>query len=533
MTGDRRPESVRPPPRFPVDIDALPVATMASHDGVFVAVNRAFEQLTGWKAADVVGRSMPELLTQLVAPRDRAVLARLSKNRQASQPQMQGWLWCRVLAASGEERPVRVEWRLDDNARDTLVFLLDAQPEAFGQEVTETLARVAGALSRCATEAEVLEQATDALCERGFIATVLLWDDDDPLLRYGPSKSPGRLATEHLDLPRPPKEILSRLNPAFMDRRAAFFQDGMRLVRAAFSEPVADRLLALLPAQRMVQAPLFVGDAPFGALVVTGDALSPLVATALDLFAELVGKALETVRLRRERVERERLAALGEAAGVMAHEVRNPVGAIMNAVTLLRREEHGSPRGEALLTIISEETARLEHLVTQLLDFGRPLTPRPCAFPMEELARRAARLLSTRGELPDRPLDMPPTEGTLAWMDPDLAELALVNVLRNAVQSTTPDARVRLWVEADGLSVKCIVEDEGPGIPEEVQSRLGQPFVTTRATGTGMGLAVVRRIMEASGGRVLLGRAAHGGSLVTLEFPRAPTSPRRDFPRPG
>jgi PAS domain S-box-containing protein len=527
MTVERRPggaDRARPVPRFPVDLDELPVATMATRDGVFVAVNRAFERLTGWKAADVVGRSVPELLTRLVALRDRAVLARLSKNREADEPQMQGWLWCRILSSSGEERPVRVEWRLDESGRDSLVFLLDAQPEAFGQEVTEALARVAGTLSRCASEAEVLEQATEALCERGFIATALLWDDDDPLLRYGPSRAPGRPASASvLDLPRPAKSLLLHLNPAFMDRRAAFFQDGMRLVREAYPEPIADQLRAMLPTHRMVQAPLFLGDAPFGALVVTGDGLSPLVATALDLFAELVGKALETVRLRRERVERERLAALGEAAGVMAHEVRNPVGAIMNAVTLLRREQHGSPAGEALLGIISEETARLEHLVTQLLDFGRPLSPRPSAVVMEELTQRAVRLLTTRGELSAQGLEIAPTEGTLAWLDPDLAELALVNVLRNAVQSTTAGAPIRLSVQLMGDYVQWIVEDEGPGIPEVIEKRLGQPFVTTRPTGTGMGLAVVRRIMEASGGRVALARSARGGARVTLEFPRPST----------
>ena len=509
---------------FPVDLHQLPIAAMATRDGVFVALNRVFEELTGWKAADVVGKSLPELLYKLVAPRDRAVLERLSKNREGPDPRTQGQFWCRVMTAGGKEHPMRVEWRLDDNGRDSLVCLVDAQPEAFGQEVTEALARVAGALSRCATELDVLEQAVDALCERGFIATVLLMDEDDPLLRYGPSRNPGRPPGRSLDLPRPPKEILTQLNPAFMERRAAFFMDGMRLIREAYPEPVADRLLAQLPAQRMVQAPLFVGNAPYGALVVTGDALSPLVATALDLFAELVGKALETVRLRRERVERERLAALGEAAGVMAHEVRNPVGSIMNALALLKRQGHASPSDEALLSIISEETARLEHLVTQLLDLGRPLLPRPCAYVMEELTRRAVRVLTTRGELSNRALSMPSTEGTLVWMDPELVELALVNVLRNALQSTKPDARIRLRIEATEVSVKWIVEDEGQGIPEEVRKRLGQPFVTTRATGTGMGLAVVRRIMEASGGRLSVESAALGGAQVILELPRPPPS---------
>jgi signal transduction histidine kinase len=270
----------------------------------------------------------------------------------------------------------------------------------------------------------------------------------------------------------------------------------------------------------MVQAPLYVGSQPFGALVITGDALSPLVATALDLFAELVGKALETIRLRRERVERERLAALGEVAAVMAHEVRNPVGSIMNAVALLKRQRHEAAENETLLSIISEETGRLEQLVTQLLELGRPLLPRPTRYAMEELVRRAVRVLSKRGELSNCVLDTPSTEGSMAWMDPDLVELAVVNVLRNAAQSTEPSARVKLRVEVTDTSILCVVEDGGQGFPDEVKERLGQPFVTTRATGTGMGLAVVRRIMEASGGRFSAGRGALGGAEVILELPR-------------
>jgi len=508
-------------PGFSIDLHELPVATMATRDGVFVAQNALFEELTGWKAADVVGKTVPELLFKLVAPRDRAMLERLSKNRESADPRAQGRLFCRVVTATGEERPMRVEWRLAENGRDSLICLLDAQPEAFGQEVTEALARVAGALSRCATEGEVLEQAVNALGERGFIATVLLIDEEDPLLRYGPTRNPARPDVHQPQLPRPRKEILTQLNPAFMDRRTAFFLDGMRLVREAYAEPIADRILAMVPAERMVQAPLFLGNVPYGALVVTGAALSPLVATAIDLFAELVGKALETVRLRKERVERERLAALGEAAGVMAHEVRNPVGSIMNALALLKRDARDSASDEALLSIIAEEAVRLEHLVAQLLDLGRPLLPRPCAYSMEELARRAVRLLTTRGELGERPLEMPTTEGTIGWMDPDLAELALVNVLRNAVQSTRPDARVRLLVEASDEHVRWVVEDQGPGIPEEIAKRLGQPFVTTRATGTGMGLAVVGRIMKASGGGLSVERSVLGGAQVTLWLPRS------------
>ena len=495
-----------------IDIDRLPVATVVTRGGVLVAANAAHEQLTGRTEAEILGRSVLDVITSFIDPRDRALLERL-----ANVPRAEGSLWCHVLHKDGSTRAVRVEWTQD--GEETYTFLVDARPEAFGQEVTEALARAAGTFSRSASEAEVLERAVDVLIERGFTTTVLLWDEGDPLLRYGPSRTPAREPKRTFERARPKREILVQLNPGFMDRHTAFFQDGVRLVREAYPQPLADDLAAMLPAQRMVQAPLFVADAPYGALVVTSDALTPLVATALELFAELIGKAIENIRLRFERVERERLAALGEAAGVMAHEVRNPVGAIMNALALLDREDRSQAPNRALLAIISEETVRLEQLVTQLLELGRPLLPRPRAYALEELTKNAIRLLSSRSELGDRTIDVPEDRDTVAWLDPVLAELALVNVLRNAVQSTSKGAHLRVGVEKLETCARWSLDDDGPGIPDEVARRLGQPFVTTRATGTGMGLAVVRRIMEASHGRLSVGRSDLGGAKVTLEFP--------------
>ncbi|MEO8796434.1 MAG: ATP-binding protein [Polyangiaceae bacterium] len=522
--GGANDERVRSRERKRVLLDQLPVAAVATLDGVFVAVNPAFIELTGWQEPDLVGQTIGELMEKLVPARDRAVIGKLHGARNDPGRATQGWLWCRTCTKSGGEVPVRVEWRFDPETREALIFLLDARPEMFGQEVSEGLARVAGALSRCSTEQEVLDQAVDALCERGFTATALVIEEGDPLLRYAASRTPGRPGSVRiLTLPRPPRDVLERVNPAYKDRRAAFFQDGMRLVREAYTEPVAAEIIALLPAEKMVQAPLFLAEQPYGALIVTSDALTPIVATAIDLFAELVGKALETVRLRKERVERERLAALGEAAAVMAHEVRNPVGSIMNALTLLERQA-ATPEQRPLLAIISEETQRLEQLVTQLLDFGRPLFPRPRSYPLEELTRRAVRALVGRGELSESTLVLPETVETMGWMDPDLAELALVNVLRNARQSIDANGRVRLTIEDANDVVRWIAEDDGRGIPDEVVRLLGQPFVTTRATGTGMGLAVVQRILEASRGKLAISRAVSGGARIVLEFPKAAPS---------
>lgn len=503
----------------PFALDELPVAALTTSGDTLVGVNAAFEELTGWSAKEVLGKALPEVFLQLVAPRDRAELVHLAQNRAEAEPRRRGMIWCRILSRSGEERPVRVSWTLLANNVDSVVVLVDARPEAFGQEFTETLARVAGSLSRCATEDEVLKRAVDALSERGFTASVLLFDEGEPLLRYGPSSSPGG-GRPPPGMPQLPRDLLARMNPQFHERRAAFFQDRHRIVRETFPPELAERLVTMLSPTRMVQAPLFVGDAPYGALMVVGDQLTPLVATALDLFAELVGQALEAVRLRNERARRERLAALGEAAAVMAHEVRNPVGSIMNAVTLLERVGHPDPTASTLLGILAEEAGRLTQLVGQLLDVGRPIHARPVEATVEDVAKNAVRLLASRGELGGREVVLAKTRGTVAWIDPTLAELAIMNVVRNALQSSAEQGVVHVSVVATDDRVACVVEDDGPGIPREILGRIGQPFVTTRATGTGVGLAVVRRVLEASGGELSISDRDPQGARVELRFPR-------------
>jgi len=515
-----------------VPFDSLPTAALLLRDGRVIAVNPAYERFMGYPASAVVGRTVEDLIGQFI--RDgNAPLAGAVAEAQQSGRSREGELWMRVTDASGFARPIRVDWRPAVDAEESVVYLIDAAGEAAARAAAEGLTRAAGQLGRCQNEQEVLERAADVLNGRGLIVTTLLLREGDPLLVYGPMRTtstawPGGVsdASRAIRANRPRREVLWELNPDFHRRRAAFFQDVGPLVTTAYPGEVGSHVKEHVVPRRTVQAPLFVNDAPYGALVLTGDELNPALTASIEMFAELVARAIENVQLRTELVHRERLAALGEAAAVMAHEVRNPIAAILNAGTLLQKETVDPSSHAALLRVIGEEAERLERLVSDLLDLGRPLTPRLKRVDLHDLVERSLEVLAARGETVGIKLVVVrPDARVLADIDPELTQLALWNVVRNAAQASPAGARVRVAAEARGAGAAFVVDDDGPGFPADQVERILEPFHTTRATGTGIGLAVVRRVVEACGGAIEIGASPTGGGRFVMVFPGSDLGP--------
>jgi two-component system sensor histidine kinase HydH len=513
-----------------VPFDSLPTAALLIRDGQVVAVNKAYERFMGVPAHRIVGRAVLDLVAEFVRDPD-VPLAGAAAQALRTREGEAGQLWMHVTDATGRPKSVRVDWapahstgETPDDGGESVVYLVDAEAEAYARATAVGLARAAGELGRCRDEREILERAADVLHARGMRVTTLLLREGDSLLEYGPTRS--LLGHEEANVPprcvRLRRELLWELNADFHQRRAAFFQDFGPLIEAAYPGEIGERIRALVPERRTVQAPLFVDDVAYGALVLTSDELTPALAGSLEMFAELVARAIENVRLRTELVQSERLAALGEAAAVMAHEVRNPIAALLNAAALLRKKE--APRGEraALLGVIGEEAHRLDRLVSDLLDLGRPLTPRARPVDLYDLAQRSVAVLVGRGELDAAQVEVArPAGRVLAEIDPDLTQLALWNVVRNAVQATPPGKRVTVAAAERDERAALVVDDEGPGFPAEHVERLLEPFHTTRATGTGIGLAVVRRVVDASRGTIEIGSSPSRGGRFVMVFPRA------------
>ena len=241
------------------------------------------------------------------------------------------------------------------------------------------------------------------------------------------------------------------------------------------------------------------------------------------LYEDLRRSYADLARAQDQLVRQERLAALGELAAVVAHEVRNPLGVIFNSLGALRRLV-APPGADArmLLDIVGEEAERLNRMVGDLLDFARPsrptLHPEPL-LPVVDDAVAAAlsgigRKVMVVREVPD---SLPPVP-----MDSHLLRQAIVNLVVNAAQAMPDGGTLTVRAEVDGTTAVLQLGDTGTGIPDDVRHRIFEPFFTTRATGTGLGLAVVKRIVDDHHGEIEVRPGAGGGTVFELRLPLEP-----------
>jgi len=256
--------------------------------------------------------------------------------------------------------------------------------------------------------------------------------------------------------------------------------------------------------------------------------------------AELQLSHNELSEVRDELIQQKRLAAVGELAASIAHEVRNPLAVIVNATAGLRRSGMRGQDRTTLLQIIEEETSRLAGLVTDLLRFARPFNLAPAQVSLPELVKRAGRMVGDKYRVALGLSDDPRL--TMIRADAGLLRLALENLIENACQAMPRGGKIHICSSDDRLDgVHCVrvaVRDEGPGMQPHVQKRALDPFFTTRSTGTGLGLAIAKRIVEAHGGKIKIESRPGSATTVALWIPleQRPSGGRptmSDHPRPA
>lgn len=269
-----------------------------------------------------------------------------------------------------------------------------------------------------------------------------------------------------------------------------------------------------------VWCPIVEGGRVTQLLVVVARDLTEHDSIALQLFAGQLGAAERMASMRRTMVHRERLAAVGEMAATLAHEIRNPLAAMTGALTLLQRGLAGRAAqtgDEDLLgpaRIIGEESQRLKRLVADLLAFTRVAPTEPSDVDLVTAIQDAVDAARNDPSLapPVPPVELAIEPGLLVRADPVLLHSALVNVLANALAHTREHVRVATAVEGRAVTVR--VQNDGPPIEDPIRGRVFEPFFTTRAQGTGLGLAIVRRNLAAFDATVELESPPRGASFA-------------------
>lgn len=274
------------------------------------------------------------------------------------------------------------------------------------------------------------------------------------------------------------------------------------------------------------------------------DAFSPEEIVLLETVATQVGATITNSNAYRRMKDRDRLAALGAMAAGLAHEVKNPLGAIKGAAQLL---EEGSPdhtgehdaQSAEFVGIILEEVDRLDRVVGSFLSYARPHEGNPVALDVNGAIRRTAQILSSqreddveiRLELAD---DLP-----VARIDPEQLRQVLMNLIKNAIQAmdgrgtvtvssqrrpeisrrTDPSGAGEEGTPSRRGAIEISVRDDGPGIAAGVLKNLFVPFFTTKDRGTGLGLAISQSIVERAGGRIDVRTHAGEGTTFTIVLP--------------
>ena len=217
-------------------------------------------------------------------------------------------------------------------------------------------------------------------------------------------------------------------------------------------------------------------------------------------------------------VRKEKLATLGQLAGGVGHELRNPLGIINNSIYYLKHiQPEADEKVKQYHRIIEQEVHNSERIINDLLDFGRVISAEPEQGSVDNLVHRTLERfpvpegIGTAINIPD---DLP-----MVYADPRQVEQVLGNLVTNACQAMNQEGKLTISTRLQKKMVGIAVKDTGTGITPENMKKLFEPLFTTKVKGIGLGLSVSRKLAEANGGRIEVESEMGKGSTFTLYLP--------------
>ncbi len=231
-------------------------------------------------------------------------------------------------------------------------------------------------------------------------------------------------------------------------------------------------------------------------------------------------RAEERLRLEEKLRKAEHLSVIGEMTAGVSHEIRNPLGIIKSSAQLMKKKMHKLEVHSTIPDIIIEESQRLNNIITDFLDFARPRQAdlRPCAI--NDIINKNLSFLEP--QIQDQEIiihkafhDHLPSVPA----DPDMLYQAFLNILLNCFQAVGKNGSITIVTDYDDQHVSVSFTDNGPGIDEDTLEKIWTPFFTTKDTGTGLGLGIVKNIIEAHNGSIRISNGKPTGAVVDIALP--------------
>jgi len=235
----------------------------------------------------------------------------------------------------------------------------------------------------------------------------------------------------------------------------------------------------------------------------------------------LLARNVTGVRQMEKEVARSRhLNAIASLAAGVAHEIRNPLSSIKGFAVYFKKRLAGNREDEETADIMIAETERLNRVISQLIEFARPLVLKREAADLEDLVRQTVRLVRAEAEQNAVAVEIRAGKAlSRAEVDPDKVRQVLLNIFLNALAAMPSGGRLSILLSRREASVEIEVSDTGEGISRENLPRIYDPYYTSKPAGTGLGLAVAQKIMDAHGGEIRVESPEGAGTRVTLRFP--------------
>jgi signal transduction histidine kinase len=444
-------------------------------------------------------------------------------------------------------QPVRGFWGFPGGVMQVVTVPIEiVSPATAQREVFGTLTVGFSLDEAAARRFKALTNSDVAFAIDGAVKAATLPSADWPSLAGLSASGPPtvRLGNEEFAwLARPLATGAHEGNPTALILRSR--SERLRFLRAIYTALGVTAIAAVLAATllsyavaRTVTRPLGVITATMRETAATGDltrrislprsAIGPLGDDEdAQLLASTFNSMTESIaRFQRDASQRERLSALGRLSTIVAHEIRNPLMIIKASLRTLRRDEVAPADLKRAVSDIDEETGRLNRIVTDVLDFAKPIKFDLAPADINALCRDAARAASQDESAP-LTLTLEPSLAPIVT-DAERLRLVLINILtnaRHAMESTeagtaaTPAAIELRTVALPTGRVAIHIRDRGIGIKAEDLPRIFEPYFTTKRTGSGLGLAIARNVVEGLGGSIAVTSRTGVGTEITIELP--------------